>query len=60
MYKCYECGRTFDHPKMIKELRDTVSLCGITQGYYETMAYCPHCDGEGFAEINEKEKEIGK
>ena len=52
-YYCYECEQTFNNPDRVEEVRDTISLGGVTYGYTETMWYCPHCGGEGFAEIGD-------
>ena len=40
MFKCYECGKVFDEPKIVGEFRP------YGEGYVtETFAVCPYCGG---------------
>lgn len=39
MYKCNDCGREFENPKVEKEVIGTDNQTGIIN--YE---YCPYCD----------------
>lgn len=41
-FKCWDCGKYFDDPKYVKEYRG--EFWGSPA--YESMAYCPYCDGD--------------
>lgn len=51
-YRCVECGETFDEPKAIRESRG--EYWGVP--CYETMYYCPFCEGD-FEEYTEEEED---
>ena len=39
MYKCKDCGRDFENPKVEKEVIGVDNQSGIVE-----FAYCPYCD----------------
>jgi hypothetical protein len=47
MYRCRNCGNSFDTPKEIRERH------GFTWGGYETFYMCPYCRGDDFTEVDE-------
>ena len=49
MFKCNDCGRTFEEPKEYRESR------GEFWGFpaYETIWLCPCCGGQDFEEYRE-------
>ena len=40
MYKCLDCGETFEEPASVRETH------GFTDGFAETFYMCPYCNGE--------------
>lgn len=53
IYKCGECGRTFDEPETWREIRG--EFWGVMA--YETMTGCPNCYSGDFDEYKEGENE---
>ncbi len=54
MYKCGECDKTFNWPKIITEC---VGECwGLP--YHETYGICPHCGSAEIEEVEEYEEII--
>lgn len=53
MFRCQECGRTFDAPEEWRETRG--EFWGVMS--YESLAGCPFCYSLGFEEIKEGEND---
>lgn len=53
MYKCKDCGRIFDEPKLIE---DCVGYYGEAP-YTEYWDGCPYCESADIAEYREDEDE---
>ena len=53
MFKCYDCGHTFEEPKPVQEPRGEFWGMPCT----ETMYYCPYCGSDCFDECKEDEDE---
>ena len=51
MYKCCDCGKTFDMPKVVKECIG--EYWGLP--YFEEFGYCPYCNSDDFEDITEQE-----
>lgn len=51
-FVCLDCGREFDEPKAVQESRG--EFWGVPA--YETMYYCPYCNGD-FEEVQDTEDE---
>ena len=49
-FYCHECNKHFDFPKMVSESRG--EFWGMACS--ETVAYCPHCGGWEFEEVDPK------
>ena len=49
-FKCEECGKLFGYPKIVKESRG--EYWGIP--CHEDVAYCPHCGGWDFHEVEQE------
>ena len=53
-FKCLDCGRIFDSPKVVEESRGEFWGMPCT----ETMYYCPYCGGDiDYVELLEEELE---
>lgn len=50
MYKCNDCGATFDEPKVVYERH------GLDCPPYERWDVCPRCGENSFDEIEEDEE----
>lgn len=48
MFKCNDCGREFENPKVEKEIIGTDNQTGIIQYYY-----CPFCDSSNIDYLEE-------
>ena len=48
-FKCYNCGKRFEYPKVVQEM---LGYYGNAP-YYEPFAYCPHCNSDEFEEWEE-------
>ena len=46
MFKCNDCGREFENPKVEKEIIGTDNQTGIIQYYY-----CPYCDSSNIEDV---------
>ena len=55
MWRCENCGETFDEPKIVCEDHgyDT-EICHIP--YYEYVDHCPICDSTDIDEYEEEEE----
>ena len=55
MYRCENCGETFEEPKIVCEDHgyDT-EICHIP--YYEYVDHCPICDSTDIEEYEEEEE----
>ena len=51
-FRCCDCGKTFDDPKIVSEYRG--ECWGVPA--YEDTPYCPYCGGD-FEENTEDEDE---
>lgn len=49
MYRCDDCGSTFEQPKIITEMH------GFTWGPGEEIPFCPFCGSDCFDEVEEDE-----
>lgn len=46
MFKCNDCGREFENPKVEKEIIGTDNQTGIILYYY-----CPYCDSSNIKDV---------
>lgn len=55
MYRCNDCGKIF-HASEFKAIQEYRGECWGTPAY-ETMYYCPSCEGSDYDEYVEEEEE---
>lgn len=56
MFRCNECGKEFEEPKVVPEYRG--EFWGSPA--YEDEYYCPHCGSDDYEEIRNQEEEEDK
>ena len=52
MFKCGDCGKTFNEPDLVRESRG--EFWGMPA--YEDMYYCPHCGSDFIDKVEEIDK----